>query len=562
MGQAQSSEALDAVNAVEKQLKTPGEGGSKGIKLFKFVKAGTGGNWELASANARPSFYDALEDTSSSGSKHDWFMEVEGGDIDVHVDQDLGYVLDLSQRRVTFSAEGTVWALRFPSEEQYRSFGEELNNKVYYNTYGMENSEESRTKELGADYAGMFFNAANAEQAVAPMDLEPEPEEPTTPAHLKERRAKEDAGGEEDSILGLIMGAGENNYLMRGGTKFDVLRNVEGGVEDKCVSFTLTPAGKGAAHFTPSKVLLAQGERRMNLLTPDNTNALHHADVETGKIVSTWKFQKDTVDVPIRDIVHEHKSAQMEEVSTFLGLDNNRLCKWDLRDPRGKVAESPIVNYTGGKDYSRGTNFTCMATSGDGYVVVGSQDGKVRLFSSKSLNRATTSIPGLGAPITSVDVTFDGKWVVATTDHYLMVVKTTFTTDKGEAACAFTKAMGGRGTMPRLLRLKPEDVARTGNKPFRKGKLTWVTESGHSERWIVASCGKYSVVWNFAKVKTSSAGSLSFGGLPTMMDYVLSSKDEDVVDAAFVHQKYALRTPGKDAALVVATPHSLFNLGG
>ena len=63
----------------------------------------------------------------------------------------------------------------------------------------------------------------------------------------------------------------------------------------------------------------------------------------------------------------------MEETSTFLGLDNNRLCRWDLRDARGKVAESPIVSYQAGKDYSRGTNFNCMATSGDGFVVIGSQ---------------------------------------------------------------------------------------------------------------------------------------------------------------------------------------------
>lgn len=45
------------------------------------------------------------------------------------------------------------------------------------------------------------------------------------------------------------------------------------------------------------------------------------------------------------------------------------------------------------------------------------------MYSSKSLMKANTSIPGMGAPITSVDVTYDGKWVVATTDQYLMVVK-------------------------------------------------------------------------------------------------------------------------------------------
>ncbi len=44
-----------------------------------------------------------------------------------------------------------------------------------------------------------------------------------------------------------------------------------------------------------------------------------------------------------------------------------------MRDPRGVVQEASSLGWTGGKDYSRGTNFTCIATSGDGYVAVGSK---------------------------------------------------------------------------------------------------------------------------------------------------------------------------------------------
>ena len=57
--------------------------------------------------------------------------------------------------------------------------------------------------------------------------------------------------------------------------------------------------------------------------------------------------------------------------------------------------------------------------------------------------------------------------------------------------------MGSRGAAPRLLRLKPEDLAQVGSAPLQKGKFTWVTESGREERWIVASCGNYTVLWNF-----------------------------------------------------------------
>jgi len=64
--------------------------------------------------------------------------------------------------------------------------------------------------------------------------------------------------------------------------------------------------------------------------------------------------------------------------------------------------------------------------AGDGYVVIGSDDGQIRLYGNKTLTRANTAIPGLGGPITAVDVTYDGKWVLATTKNYLMVVKTTY----------------------------------------------------------------------------------------------------------------------------------------
>ena len=67
----------------------------------------------------------------------------------------------------------------------------------------------------------------------------------------------------------------------------------------------------------------------------------------------------------------------------------------------------------------------------------------------------------------------------------------------GKETNGFKSRMGSQGAAPRLLRLKPEDLAQVGNAPLQKGKFTWVTESGREERWIVASCGNYTVLWNF-----------------------------------------------------------------
>ncbi len=97
-------------------------------------------------------------------------------------------------------------------------------------------------------------------------------------------------------------------------------------------------------------------------------------------------------------------------------------------------------------------------------MAVGSQDGQVRLYnnaSDKSLNRASTAIPGLGLPITDIDITYDGKWVIATTKAYLMVVKTVFRDKNGKETNAFKSRAGGAAPQPRLLRLKLEDNDKT-----------------------------------------------------------------------------------------------------
>ncbi|GBF92191.1 hypothetical protein Rsub_05273 [Raphidocelis subcapitata] len=147
-----------------------------------------------------------------------------------------------------------------------------------------------------------------------------------------------------------------------------------------------------------------------------------------------------------------------------------------------------------------------------------------------------------------------------------MVVKTTFTDgDSGRELNGFTDRAGGRLATPRLLRLKPEDVVLAGGKPLRHAKFTWITEEGRQERWIVASCGHYSVVWNFKRVKRAVATSTSFGGLPTSFDYHMTKKEEEVVDANFVHEKFTPHAPRGGAvrdALVVATPHMVFSLAG
>lgn len=551
-------------DAASEPAATTPAGQQTATSLYRYLAgARGGGSWEEVATNAAHQLYDANEDSNAKAAE--WHLEVEGAQdaIDTVVNDDVTF--DARDLRVTFLAGDDIWALKFGSPGAFERFLQKYNKAAFENRYGQEQTDATEAKLFG-DFATRLNAVENDESRqhwVEDMDTDqPDPRELRTPT--KNRMVSE----KQSPIHGVVMGATQRSYLMRD-NQIDVLSNVQGGVEDTGLSFKLTPPPNAAAlgggstpTLTPPKALLMNQERRMNMISPLAGTSLWHADIETGKVISEWKFQKDGVDVAMKDIATENKAAQTEDTNVFLGLDTNRLARWDMRDPHGIVSQaaSPIVAYAGGKDYSRGTKFSCMATSGDGYVVVGADDGKIRLYSEKTLTQAKTAIPGMGLPITSVDVTFDGKWVLATTRNYLMVLKTTYKDPKsGKELCGFTSKMGTNAPAPRLLRLKTEDVKLTKGAPLEKGHFTWITEKGRQERWIVASCGTYTVLWNFRSVKIAEPEVVSYGGLTTVTKYHLVRKDEHVVDSVFMHDNFR-RGVGDD--MVVVTKQHVYTVEG
>ena len=600
---------------------------------------GRGGSWDLVDGAASPQFFDADEDSGSMGSAR-WFLEV--GELSAPVSDE--YSADAAERRVTMAVEvdgdddeeeennssssPSVFALRFSDARSFRAFLDRYDECVFQNTYGRPGELEGRAAAFGEDSVlnlGMEGETAASAAAWAANDDEQMPQAVNSDDEGDDEDSDFDdktpptaarVGGVPDGIRGLRLGAGERSYLVREGGRIEALRNVAGGVrpmEGGPVSFVLTPpggsggggsgtggsrssrlhsfaaaaAGAGGTpsdlDLTPGKMLLMRQETRLAALSASRPDRLLDADIETGKVVSEWSFQKDGVEVPMDDLANETRGAQLDGRSTFLGLASNRLVKWDMRTKEGIVngssspssaasASSPVVEWAGGKDYARGTRFSCLATAGDGSCVVGSADGQVRLFSDRSLTRAATSLPGLGAAVTSVDVTFDGKWALATTAKYLMVLKTSWVdaSDGKTVVSAFRQRMGRSAPAPRLLKLRPEDVAATKGAPLTKGKFTWVaTPDAPRERWIAASCGTHTVLWSFDAVKRARAGGerggggggesgdgggptptatlggrgggglSSAGGLTTVPPTYLLSKGESVVDSVLMHDRFA-----------------------
>ncbi|KAI4336973.1 hypothetical protein L6164_015438 [Bauhinia variegata] len=143
------------------------------------------------------------------------------------------------------------------------------------------------------------------------------------------------------------------------------------------------------------------------------------------------------------------------------------------------------------------------------------------------MRQAKTAFPGLGSPITHVDVTFDGKWILGTTDSYLILMCTLFIDEDGKTKTGLSGRMGNRISAPRLLKLTPLDSHLPGlNNKFRNAQFSWVKENGRQERHI---------------------------GLKSCYCYKIVLKDDSIVDSRFMHDKFAV-TDSPEASLVIATP--------
>lgn len=531
------------------------------LTSYKFVKTTSSEGDDVVD-------YDDGEETNEKGESF-WFLGVGGSKVRARVSTDMQLKMFADQRRVDFVSNNGVWALKFLSDEEYRRFVTRFQDYLFENVFMVKASEESKMKVYGKDFIGW----ANPEAADDSMweDAEGPPEEEEEEVNEIDKDLTEEfeevANG---GVQSLALGALENSFLVND-SGVQVYRNMDRGIHGKgvCVRFD---GGRAASQTTPNKALLMRAETNMMLMSPakqgkPNTSGVKQLDIESGKIVTEWKFEKDGTEITMRDITNDTKGSQLDpSESTFLGLDDNRLCQWDMRDKRGivqNIGSSPVLEWTQGHQFSRGTNFQCFASTGDGSIVVGSRDGKIRLYSKTSMRMAKTAFPGLGSPVTHVDVSYDGKWILGTTDTYLVLICTLFTDKDGRTKTGFSGRMGNKIPAPRLLKLTPLDSHLAGkDNKFHGAHFSWVTESGKQERHIVATVGKFSVIWDLERVKNSAHECYrNQQGLKSCYCYKILLKDESIVESRFMHDRFSFSgNKSPEAPLVVATPQKVSSI--
>eukprot|EP00158_Paraphelidium_tribonemae_P005597 Partr_v1_DN27422_c0_g1_i2_m71816 putative vacuolar import and degradation protein len=247
-----------------------------------------------------------------------------------------------------------------------------------------------------------------------------------------------------------------------------------------------TPSGN---LFSPAKVMLHNQDASMVLMNPEKPNALYKMDLETAKVIEEWDVDENR---SIVDFTPDSKYAQMTPQQTFVGMSHNALFRIDPRQSGKKIVDSQV------NQYKSKNQFSASATTGKGELVVASDKGDVRLYNHLE-KRAKTHLPGLGDPIVGVDVTEDGKWILATCKTYLLLMSTEAQDEQGATTSGFSKSLASKKPVPKRLQLKPEHVAWI-NEPIAFTTAKFNT-GDDMERRIVTSTGSYVITWNFRRVK-------------------------------------------------------------
>lgn len=239
----------------------------------------------------------------------------------------------------------------------------------FENTYFLKPTEANKVKVFGKDFMG--WAKGEGEDESIWEDAEEVLEPPPTPSKALKQTFKTPS---KVKVQSLTMGGLDHSYLVND-CGLDVLSNQASGLEGKNISISFQDGGKaggGSSPFvTPKKGMLIRGETNMMLFSPSkdgksNAGGVSQLDIGTGKMVADWKFEKDGAPITMKDVTNESKGAQLYSGGfTFLGLDDNRLCRWDMRDPNGVVqqlASPATLNWSEGHQVNALLFiFTCYA---------------------------------------------------------------------------------------------------------------------------------------------------------------------------------------------------------
>ncbi|KAF2808076.1 VID27-domain-containing protein [Mytilinidion resinicola] len=389
------------------------------------------------------------------------------------------------------------WLLKFPTEKGLENFQSGTMQALWEH---LNQIKWAKAKETDQQYVLDAFNDLTMEDA---PDEEEEEEEDYEGADDGKRSEHYDSDESEDDVVTRDEDGNVNSQLAVGykhdrsfvvrGSKIGVFKHTpDNHLEFSTnISKVQTPKGK---LFSPNKVMLHAEDTNMILQNTDDPNSLYRMDLEYGKVVDEWKVHDD---ITVRTFAPEKKFAQMTGEQTFLGLSGNALYRIDPRLAGNKLVNTDLKTYVSKNDFS------AAATTEKGHIAVASNKGDIRLFDRLGIN-AKTLIPALGDPIIGMDVSADGRWVLATTRTYLLLIDALQKDGKNAGKLGFEKAFAKDDKpQPRRLGLTPSHVAQFQHEtkqPIAFTTAHFNTGLADKETTIITATGPFIVTWSLKKV--------------------------------------------------------------
>jgi len=357
--------------------------------------------------------------------------------------------------------------------------------------------EMTKTYFFQADEWAYVINA-NVEDVEMAVETDEDEEEAVLDELGDEDEDEEDEGAEGSTLPSgpkdgrnsqLTVGyKGDRSYVVRG-DKIGVFRHKPNEVEYVASIANITDM-KGKK-FDPKNVMLHQQDSKMIVMNPGMPNSLFHLDIERAKIVEEWKVHDD---IPVDHIAPNSKFSQTTHEQTLVGASHNALYRIDPRVSGNKLVDSQY------KQYASRNKFSGITTTASGKLAVASEKGDIRLYDTIG-KIAKTALTPLGDPIIGIDVSADGRWIVATTQTYLLLVDVLIGQGKYAGSLGFDRSFPADAKpIPKRLQLRPEHVAYMNhNISFSPARFN--IGEGQEENAIVTSTGQYIIAWDFAKVR-------------------------------------------------------------
>eukprot|EP01062_Namystynia_karyoxenos_P024848 TRINITY_DN19721_c0_g1_i1.p1 TRINITY_DN19721_c0_g1~~TRINITY_DN19721_c0_g1_i1.p1 ORF type:complete len:626 (+),score=217.20 TRINITY_DN19721_c0_g1_i1:97-1974(+) len=229
----------------------------------------------------------------------------------------------------------------------------------------------------------------------------------------------------------VVRDEGERTVLDSIGTSEDGTHFSQHGSAESVFELAAGKEVKGRRYLRPDSLIMhPSGGHKLLALDREHRSGMFEVDVGKGRatVVQEYDPQPD-VPLELHAVLPQKKGREGHLVTTMV---KNATFAVDTRaHGKGSVvvglgSEEPYINKYICRFGGRRTVFSCHAVSGDGKLVVGDSCGTIRLYSGtpgvgKAPARSKNNLLAAGGakPVLHVDITKDGRYVLATFDRWL-----------------------------------------------------------------------------------------------------------------------------------------------